>query len=448
MYFIHTIRHIVFIAALAVILTSSFFTLAAESSTEDNPKWYLGEGLGVLDSFTYKICTDRILPSIDSECIVVQLEFIDRLQEWNGPVWVVQARFGSSESPEPIWQNTILHIDTNGKFSIVSNSQHRTLSSIITNTLFWMDTHAKNNSAQDLEIGAYWGNVMSNRLYVFDIDMGTINNAPVEIITVGYNGNKKDSHIQIVDEFPFPIKATVYRPLAGTMYPKIHYEFELLNYKPGSTIDQESEIELTSVHTDDANATSLETLDLILSDPQKAAMLISNVCKLDHTAHNVNENIIELCLGKLLEYDTLNDGAYAENEPYDKYTIDRNSCRDSNYEEMCYGGIVTSINNTTLEIDNTTVRLSLISISDDDESQNAVRSYLESECKIGSWASVDIDDLRPIDINANSLGVVYCQSDKSVNAMLVQNGLASVDPLQCVHSEFAVHDWALHVCNT
>lgn len=438
MHFRRTTRHTSLTALLTIVLLlSQLFGFNAESVSDNTPKWYLGKDLDSLDSFTYKICTNHVIPSVNDSCIIVKLEFIDKLYGWNGAVWIVQAKFASSESVELTWQDAILQIRTDGGFSVASDPQHRSLSSIITKTLFWMNAYTSKDNSQDLKLGSYWGDVMSHRLYVSSIDIKTINEIPVEVITVGYQGGQKQSQIQIVDGFPFPIHATVYRPLGNSVLSQLQYEFQLLDYEPLNS--KSSKIALNA---DDPSELESNSLSL---DPQDVALFISSVCQIDLTTYGVDQNVVDLCNNAMLEPVYPYDAVYNTGKLYG--THDRNLCTGDLGDEMCYSGIVTMVDNSAIIVDGQTVRLSLVNVGLDEESQSAAYSYLKSTCRQGLWVTVDIDDLQPLDTDSKSVGIVYCQDDTPVNAMLIEQNLASIDQLQCDQSEFAAHNWTAHMCD-
>ena len=444
---LYTIMRISLVVTLSAVFLPPPSILAADPVHNSTSRWHLGEGLGELDSFSYKICTNRVLAHFDSECVIIRLEFIRVLNGWNGPVWIVQAGFGAyGVLEEPELQDAILRISADGKFAISSDPQHKEASSLIMDTLFWLDAYAGRHDAQSLEVGAYWGDVMSSRLYVHSIDMEAVGGTSVEVATVGYDGGK-DSVIKVLDEFPFPIKATVYRPVGNTATSQLHYEFALIDYVRGSSTNYESEPSAQSTDlqvADPADKAKHDIMDLILGNPQTAAMMISQICEIAHKAHDAIEGMTRLCVDDLIDAYVELGGAvlpdhgltHVELEP------DQGFCTGSLVEAMCYVGIVDSVGEAALHIGGNLVRLSLVGITDDEWSQHAMYSSLESECAPGSWATVDVDDLNPVDVHGNYMGAVYCKNETPVNAILLNGGLAPADTLQCANSEFALRDWA------
>ncbi len=414
-------------ASILLILSSP---ITAESRPDTVPTWHLGENLAPMDSFTYQICTDHVIPSISSPCVVVKLEFIDRLYEWKGAVWIVQATFADHDGTYPAWHNAILRMSTDGRFSIASDPHHHLLSSIITRTVFWMGEYANSTDPRDLEIGTHWGSVMSNKLYVMSVDAGEINGMPVELVTAGYHAGQEQSTIQVVDGIPFPIRAEVYRPLAGSVAPQIQYEFQLLDYE---SQDQTRVLAPAGAQEHDTPIFDVEEMTLFITD----------VCGIDPATYDADQGIAELCAQTLLLPDL---GNYGVDLDLQDWTHDLNLCTGELSDAMCYTGIVTGVGDASILVEGQAVRLSLVRPDSDAALRDAAAAYLASECAPGSWAIVDLDDLQQQD-DPELVGAVYCQGDTSANAMLVEQGLASIDPLQCADSEFSAHGWAAYACD-
>ena len=62
-------------------------------------------------------------------------------------------------------------------------------------------------------------------------------------------------------------------------------------------------------------------------------------------------------------------------------------------------------------------------------------------CPVGSYITVDQDDMQPFDIYKRILGKVYC-GDKVLNSELLYNDHAKILTKYCKTSEFAKEDWA------
>lgn len=416
------------VALFVTLLCASFATSAAAAPASDDAQpWYLGKDLIPRDYFTYKICANHVIAFANGSCFVVTLEFVDILYGWNGPVWIVQAKFASSEGSDPAWQDAILQIRPGGQLPVASGPHHRSPSSIIEDTLFWIGTYASTDRPQDLRIGSHWGDVLSNRLYVSSVEMGTINGAPAEVITVAYQGSQKESNIQIIDGLPFPIQAKVYLPLGRSVISQLQYEFQLLDYGSAGSGS-------TMAHSGKTGS----ELNSPTLDPQEAVSFISRVCQIDPETYSADHSIAEMCAGALLGPSLSDEAAHTQ----DRLVHDHNACTGELSEEMCYSGSVTMVESDAISVNGNRVRLSFVSAYASDAAQEAATLYLESECAIGSWATVDIDDLQQ-----PGVGAVYCQSDTPVNAILIAQNLTLADPFECDLSEFTSHDWTKRVCD-
>lgn len=396
------------------------------------PTWHLGEGLAEGDAFTYKLCAGHALPSIASRCVTARLEFVAVLDEWHGPVWVAQARFGVPGEPGPA-RDAILRIGAEGRLDVSADARHGAMVSAVRETLLWMDAHAGRHEPRGLAVGDAWGD---GGLHVLSIGIGDVGGAEAEVASVGYPG-RPGTLIRVADGFPFPLDARVYGSLGPVE--RLLFEAELVAHSRGAAG------EAGAGTGPGARGGATETELLVASDPAGAAEAIARACG---EADGTQATVAELCGdGAAPEWGEWPWGAQWPGPPGGLPWGDgggdwRAACSGSLLEETCYRGVVTSAGGETLGIDGVPTRLSLVRA----EPGDGAASLLLSECEPGSWATVDIDDTMPIDAGGSPVAAVHCGGDAPVNAALVASGHASIDAESCGASEFALHAWAVRGC--
>ena len=423
-------------AALAPLLPHA---LAAEPPAGDPPAWSLGEGLDALDSFEYRICAGHVVAPLGSECMDLRMEFAGILDGWNGSVWVVQAQFRGHGGPDTAWQDAILRISADGRFSIASDPQHRTVSSLIAGTLFWMDDYAGRGSAQSLEVGEYWGSVMQNRLYVSSIGIEDVAGAASEVATIAYGG-APESSIGILDGFPFPIAAEAYTPLGGAAASQLDYTLQLLGHSKGHAAPPGgTAVSAAAPPAPRPAAPEYGALPGV-GDLEWAALIVSEACQAGAQAEPPDPRVREICDGIMPSLPAPPVSARPDPGPA------RELCTGLLEAPMCYEGAVGRADGITVEVGGSPVRLSMLALPGGQSERDAAASHIGSECPPGTRARVDIDDMQPIDGRGTSMGAVYCRGAAPVNASLLDAGAAPADELQCGISEFAPRQWAERGC--
>ena len=194
--------------------------------------WYLGKGLVPGDQFTYKIC-DMILiiPESPDHCYQISLEFIGILKSPHGDVWVVQATMDHQDKKTySIFQisATTFDITTDGTSIQYANSVSR--------TLFWIGKFANELDQKPLAIGKSWGKVATytapaTELVVRNTQVIGFDNNEQQFHTfvIGYNLIEQ-STVNINEDFPFPIKAVIYKPTASHQNIPLQFTIELIDY--------------------------------------------------------------------------------------------------------------------------------------------------------------------------------------------------------------------------
>jgi len=217
---------------LAAILISSLYLPATAEpdplKRDDPPRWGFGEGLTPGDSFQYRICDAplRIAESPDP-CYVATLRFLDLLPSHRGMMWVVAAHVehGTRHVDMLLHVSESFEIETDQTSVVYANSLERTLG--------WANSYAPRLKPQALAVGNSWGTVASGAeredLMVNRIDYLEIGSQLRPIHVVGYH-LVKESFLHIVDAFPFPIKATVYKPISSRQNMPAAFTIDLLSY--------------------------------------------------------------------------------------------------------------------------------------------------------------------------------------------------------------------------
>jgi len=431
------------LAALAALAAcpSPALAMPGELPRAGVPTWHLGEGLAEGDSFTYLLCAGHDLPSIASRCVTARLEFVAVLDEWHGPVWVAQARFGVPGGPGP-GQDAILRIGAEGRLGVSADARHGAMVSVMRETLLWIDAHAGRHEPRGLAVGEAWGEG-DGALHVLAVGIEEVGGAEAEVASVGYPG-RPGTLIRVADGFPFPLDARVYGRLGPVE--RLVLEVELVAHSrhaqggghgaPGA--------EGAPGGAADAGMEGTETEALVASDTRGAAEAIARACG---EADGTQETVAELCAGAGagLEWGWpwgAGWGGPPGEPPGGAWGDWRAACSGSLLEATCYRGIVTSADGATLGIDGVPTRLSLVQAGPGD----GASSLLLSECEPGSWVTVDIDDAMPIDAGGLPVAAVHCGGGGPVNAVMASSEHATIDEGSCAASEFALHEWAARGC--
>ena len=116
---------------------------------------------------------------------------------------------------------------------------------------------------------------------------------------------------------------------------------------------------------------------------------------------------------------------------------------DCSGEASCLKGKITSIiDGNTIEIENTSIVLSLIDISELDVSDELdAIEFIESTCPIGSDVLVDEDDGQIDKSYGVIVGKVFCQGIL-LNEKILEKDPHQLNSIQCFSSEFGEDGWA------
>ena len=225
-------------------ITPAVFAQAPEASTgagarggvDVDGSWYVGENLKVGDFFKYKLCHQMY-----KDCTDFWLSF-----------WVEK----EITVPEDLWRFQVLIEDGNkvvkGYMNIGKVAPEPTGGSdniisygaIYKSSISWLsgfvtaEIDQPGKGPKDFRLPS-WGKIANiGGEQVAPIGLETINvrSGEYDTIVVGWKSGGKTSHIWVVDEFPFPVKAQTYEHVTEGV-PPLEYRFELHEYKENVSAD-------------------------------------------------------------------------------------------------------------------------------------------------------------------------------------------------------------------
>jgi hypothetical protein len=221
-----------------LILPIGFIPVGLSETFEDkvNSKynqtlWGIGANLKEGDSYVYKIC-DNSLPRtvIDSHCYYVELYFIQILESWSGPVWIVQGVLNYDDANNhSITKYMIFQINPE-TFEVYSDRLNFELANSLENTIFSLSSYQN----KSLIVGTLWDK----------IDSYFTNSVPLEIkrqqsiitpfgdvttFVLGYDVIEESSFF-IDDSLAFPIRGDIYSPHLIFPEPRQLFYYELISF--------------------------------------------------------------------------------------------------------------------------------------------------------------------------------------------------------------------------
>jgi len=189
--------------------------------------WKLGDNIQKGDMYEYKICSDRIISQViyPYHCYNIELEFVTILESYKGKVWVVQGNFTTLE----INRSMILFINPD-TFEVDTDLLNVDLGNSLENTIFSLSKYGE----KSLSIGTVWGMVPSyftndipleiKKHELIDTSLGEINSK-----VLGYDVIVS-SNYYVNEQYPFPVKASIFSP--NIIFPESieEYWYELEEY--------------------------------------------------------------------------------------------------------------------------------------------------------------------------------------------------------------------------
>ncbi|MBM3894916.1 MAG: peptidase [Thaumarchaeota archaeon] len=199
--------------------------------------WYVGEGLKVGDQFSYRLCY------VDyKECAEFQIDFWISGEKKTGTEekWLAQTVIydgnkivkGEMElgkvAPEPTGGSTELSV-YRGAFK---------------SSLAWLSAYATNSPGDAVKgpkkfSAPSWGkigNIGGEQIIPTALETITVPEGKFETVVIQWKTGGYFNNVWIVDEFPFPIKASTWAHVAEGIPPQ-EYRFELLDYKQNVKTD-------------------------------------------------------------------------------------------------------------------------------------------------------------------------------------------------------------------
>lgn len=194
--------------------------------------WYLGKGLGPSEVFAYKVCDmTLIVPESPDHCYQIRLEFIDILKGPHGDMWIVQAVMDHQDKKT----YAIFQISAT-TFDITTDGTSIPYADSVSRTIFWIGKFAKEFDQKPLTIGKSWGKIATytapeTELIIRNSDIVGLGNNEQQLhtFTLGYNLIEQ-STLSINDDFPFPIKAVIYKPTVSHQNIPLQFTIELVDY--------------------------------------------------------------------------------------------------------------------------------------------------------------------------------------------------------------------------
>ena len=116
---------------------------------------------------------------------------------------------------------------------------------------------------------------------------------------------------------------------------------------------------------------------------------------------------------------------------------------DCSGNALCIKGKITNIvNGDTIDVGDTTVKLSLIDTPQlDDIEEIEAKKFVEDICPIGSDVLVDEDDGQIQESHRAVIGKVFCQGI-ILNEKILENKHGQINTFLCNQSEFDDESWA------
>jgi hypothetical protein len=204
---------------------------------EQQLAWYFGEGLNVGDEFAYNIC-DFILrvPESPNHCYTITMKFLTLLPSPEGKTWVVSAHVDHKTRT----LDMIFHVSANS-FKIKTDGTSIPYANSIERTLGWVRDFSNENRPQFLSVGKSWGIVTADmnsptEIMVNQIDSWEFEGHLERTYLLGYT-LIEDSYLHIMDGFPFPLKAVIYKPVFSYQDIPLVFTFQLINYQNSDNLN-------------------------------------------------------------------------------------------------------------------------------------------------------------------------------------------------------------------
>jgi hypothetical protein len=214
---------------LAISLCTALI-LPAHGSEPSKNTWHFGEGLDLGDEFVFDVCDPVLrIPEVPDHCYTITMRFLALLPTHDGMVWIVASHIDyKTGDVDMIFQISArsFKIRTDGTNTAYADSVERTIG--------WIRQFSNENRPQTLSVGKSWGMVPGDMNWPTQITVNRIDYDGFEKTDsrylLGYSFIK-ESQIQIMDGFPFPLKATIYKPVSSHQNPPLEFSFQMSSYQ-------------------------------------------------------------------------------------------------------------------------------------------------------------------------------------------------------------------------
>ena len=189
--------------------------------------WGVGKNLSEGNSYTYKICNDSQMSQMTypDHCYSIELTFVSLMESYKGNVWIVQGYLTIGDKTT----SSILFVNPD-TFEVESDKLNVDLASSLENTIFSLSKYAYSSlsiGTQWDEIDSYFTNPVPLEVKRFEEINSAINTTGIKVLA--YDVITESSYF-INEDFPFPIKASLYSPQIIFPEPVPLFFFELVNY--------------------------------------------------------------------------------------------------------------------------------------------------------------------------------------------------------------------------
>jgi hypothetical protein len=177
-------------------------------------------------------------------CYEIKLKFLDILESYRGPIWIVQGELSYGENNEFV-NYTILEINPI-TFEVKSDRLNVNLANSLESTIFSLAQYKE----KSLSIGTVWDEIDSYFTNVIPLEIKreqimelefrgitTDENTTISTSVLGYD-IITESVVNISETYSFPIKSHMFSPHQIFPEPKELYYYELLNYTWDDSLNQ------------------------------------------------------------------------------------------------------------------------------------------------------------------------------------------------------------------
>ncbi|HXW03330.1 MAG TPA: peptidase [Nitrosarchaeum sp.] len=234
-----------------------------------DPTWFAGEGLKKGDFFSYSLCHVNY-----RECVPFEMD-----------LWIKgDVKTGSEDK----WLVDVVVYDGNkiikgnmeiGKLAPEPSGGTDNLlvyRSAFKSSIVWLSAFAngydesgdKGPKKFSAKSWGKIGNIGGEQVVPFAIEKVTVRAGTFDTVDISWKTGGVRSHVYVVDNFPFPVKAHTYTHVSSGI-PPTEYEFELLEYKQNVVNDPFANVDSTDNASDVKGCPSTDALNKSVKKPTK-----------------------------------------------------------------------------------------------------------------------------------------------------------------------------------